>query len=321
MINKVNKLKKLFLLVLVVGILSACNNSQENINDEKITVSVTTTFLADLVNKIGGEHVKLNSLIQPGIDPHQYQASASDLDKLTEADIIFFNGLHLEAKLGDVLTSLNDKGIKVVNVSDAIDTNSLLKAEDIKDTKATSADNGLYDPHIWFDIDLWKVVSQDVTNQLKTIDPKNAEDYQKAYESYLKELDELAVYVKENIKNIPKESRYLVTAHDAFNYFSRFADIEVYGIQGISTNTEASIKDISTLANFIVKNKVKAIFVESSVSPKLIQSLQEAVKAKGFETEIGGELYSDSTGEKGSETETYIGMYKHNVDTIVNALK
>lgn len=287
-------------------------------NSDKLQVTVTTTFLTDLVKQLGKDKVEVQGLMGVGVDPHQYQASSSDLVKLSDADLIVYGGLHLESKLGDVLEKLAQRGKTVLNGSKDIPVNQLLLTSGSEDK--SGAKEATYDPHIWFDVTLWRTVSYTVKEELIQVDAVNQVYYEQNYQDYMQQLDELETYISKLLQQVPQESKVLVTAHDAFNYFARYSGIEVHGIQGVNTTVEAGTRDISTLANLIATRKIKAIFVESSVSPKLIQSLQESVQAKGFQTAIGGSLFSDSTGDQGSLEQTYIGMYRHNIQTIVEAL-
>lgn len=314
-------MKKLLLIlaVIVVGIgtfiIVENNREVEAHTSDTLRVTVTTTFLGDLVHQIGGDKVEVTTLMGPGIDPHQYQASSSDLDKLMGADVIFFGGLHLEAKLAEILEKLEDSDIESVDTSRSIPREKLILA-DPNDESLT----GTYDPHIWFDIDIWKMVAEDVTETLASNDPENRSYYEHNKREYFKELDELARYVKARVAELPEEKQYLITAHDAFNYFGAYTGMTVQGIQGFNTVVEAGTSDVSETATLIIDHDVKAVFVESTISPKLVQALQEAVRAKGKNVEIGGELYSDSTGNGGTPEATYVGMYYHNIDTIVDSL-
>ena len=275
------------------------------------------------MEQIGGDYVEVTGLMGPGVDPHLYQASSSDLTKLSDADLVFFAGLHLEAKLGDILDELSAAGKPIVNTSRSIPKNQLLYAEDLTDAEIAelTEDEGVYDPHIWFDVNLWKLVLADVKAGLQEYDPEHKAEYETNYQNYLKELDTLEDYIAKRIAEIPEQSRYLVTAHDAFNYFARYTNMSVRGIQGVSTAVEAGTNDISETAQFIADHQIKAIFVESSVSPKLVEALQESVTFQGGNVKIGGEIFSDSAGDQGTEEGTYIGMYKHNIDVIVDNLK
>lgn len=300
----------------LVLMLAGCGQKGADVNsdtkDSTLNVVATTTMLADLSSVIGGEHVKVSGLMGPGIDPHLYQASAGDVTLMQEADIVVYNGLHLEGKMGEIFEELNTTNTDVICIEDGIDESKLLNAED---------DAGVFDPHIWFDVSHWKSAAQIVADGFSDADPDHSEDYKANLEQYLKELEELDEYVRSRVSEIPEGQRVLVTAHDAFQYFGNAYGFEVKGLQGISTDSEAGTSDVSTLAGFIVERKIKAIFIESSVPPKTIEALQAAVKAKGFNVEIGGELYSDSLGDVQSGDNTYLLTVKANIDTIVDALK
>jgi manganese/zinc/iron transport system substrate-binding protein len=310
-----NKSKGLIGIVLLLLLLLAVySRHATNVDSTKDTLNViaTTTMLTDLSRIIGGEHVAVNGLMGPGIDPHLYQASAGDVTLMQQADVVVYNGLHLEGKMGDIFKSLTGQGDAVVCIEKGIDESKLLKWED---------GDSVHDPHIWFAVSLWKDAAKIVTKGFSQVDPANKTDYETNLEQYLKKLDELDAYIRERAQEVPKGQRVLVTAHDAFNYFGKAYGFEVRGLQGISTAAEAGTADVSSLAKFIVERQIKAIFVESSVPPKTIEALQAAVKARGFEVTIGGELYSDSLGGKDSGAESYLLTVKANIDTIVNALK
>lgn len=279
---------------------------------KKLHVVATTTMLADLAAEIGGEHVSVSGLMGPGIDPHLYQASAGDVTLLKQAQIVIYNGLHLEGKMGEIFESLSGQGRAVICIEDGLDHEKLLFSED---------DPNTYDPHVWFDVTLWKDAARTVANGFSAANPHYAQHFQTNLSAYLAELDELDAYVKGRIAELPEGQRVLITAHDAFRYFGRAYGVEVKGLQGISTDAEAGTADVTALAGFIADNKIKAIFVESSVPRKTIEALQAAVRAKGFETAIGGELYSDSLGDQASGAPSYLLTVKANVDTIVDALK
>lgn len=298
-------MKKILILTLTAIMLVSCSTTQTS--EDTINIVATTTMLHDLVTVIGGDAITSEGLCSAGIDPHSYTATASDITKLTKADVVLYNGINLEGKLGEVLSSLESQGKVVLSAEVAIDEESLIF-------------DGEYDPHIWYDVSLWKEVAVYLANELSEIDIERAECYQQNLEEYILELDELDSYVKARVEEIPHEQRVLITAHDAFSYFGRAYDFEVMGLQGINTQTQASASNISDLAKFITENKIKAIFVESSVSTKNTIALQEAVESKGFSVEIGGELYSDSLGDEPSGHNSYISTVKANIDTIVEGL-
>ncbi|TCL56274.1 manganese/zinc/iron transport system substrate-binding protein [Kineothrix alysoides] len=298
-------------LTLLLAGCSAPAESAESSTD-KLNVVATTTMLADLAIEIGGERITANGLMGPGIDPHLYQASAGDVSLMQKADVVLYNGLHLEGKMGEIFENLSTQGSTVICIENGLDESMLLAWEN---------DSSVHDPHIWFDVSLWKQAAKTVTDGLTQADPKGKADYEANLEAYLEELDETDTYIRNRVTELSESQRVLVTAHDAFQYFGKAYGFEVRGLQGISTDAEAGTSDVSALADFIAERQIKAIFVESSVPPKTIEALQAAVKAKGFDVAIGGELYSDSLGGADSGAETYILTVKANIDTIVNALK
>ncbi len=300
----------LSLTLLLVGCSAPAVNTDSS--KDKLNIVATTTMLADLVSSIGGERVTVNGLMGPGIDPHLYQASAGDVSLMQKADVVVYNGLHLEGKMGEIFENLSNQGSAVICIEKGLDESSLLAWEN---------DSSIHDPHIWFDVSLWKDAAKTVAIGLTDADPNGKAEYEANLDTYLKELDETDTYIRSRADALAEEQRILVTAHDAFQYFGKAYGFEVRGLQGISTDAEAGTADVSELANFIVERQIKAIFVESSVPPKTIEALQAAVKAKGFDVSIGGELYSDSLGDAKSGADTYILTVKANIDTIVNALK
>lgn len=301
-------MKKTLLLLLILSLFFSCKNEKKD--PSKLNVVTTTTMITDLVKNIGGDHINLQGLMGSGVDPHLYKASEGDVSKLVNADVIFYNGLHLEGKLVDVFEKMKNK--KTVAVSNVLDKKTLIGSDYF-------ASN--YDPHIWFNINYWKQVTEYVVKTLSEALPEQQETFKANGKSYLSKLNALNKKINVSISTIPKEQRILVTAHDAFNYFGKSFDFEVVGLQGLSTATEAGVQDVQNLAAFIIEKKVKAIFVESSVPKRTIEALQASVKSKNHEVVIGGTLFSDALGDAGTIEGTYIGMYEYNVKTIVNALK
>jgi manganese/zinc/iron transport system substrate-binding protein len=291
--------------------LGSCNLST-NKKSEKMTVVTTTTMITDIITELGKDKINVHGLMGAGVDPHLYKASEGDVNKLFNADLVFYNGLHLEGKLEEIFEKMQHRGVKVVTLSDTLDKTQLIQSDNF-------ASN--YDPHVWFNMVLWRKVTEYAASKLVQNDPVNKPFYEANLKSYLTKLDSVTSVIETKINEISKEKRILITAHDAFNYFGQAYDFEVLGLQGISTTTEAGVKDVQKLANLIVERKVKAIFIESSVSKRNIEALQAAVKNKGFEVNIGGELFSDACGDAGSVEGTYLGMFMHNVNTIVEALK
>jgi manganese/zinc/iron transport system substrate-binding protein len=311
--NNVNK-SILLLLAALTLVLSACGAAPEaglaNGSDRTINVVTTIGMITDIVKVVGGEHVEVTGLMGAGVDPHLYKASEGDVTSLQNADVIFYNGLHLEAQMGGVLERMGDFGIKTVAVTDKIDRTLL---------NAPPEFEGNYDPHVWFDVTLWMKAVEQVEETLIEVDPANRSDYEANAKAYLAQLDDLHQYVQEQAAKIHAEQRILITAHDAFNYFGRAYEFEVRGLQGISTESQAGTADVQALADFIVEKQIPAIFVESSVPKRTIEAVQAAVQAQGFNVGIGGELFSDAMGSEGTTEGTYIGMVRHNIDTIVGA--
>ena len=307
------KVLSFILLAVVVIAMVGCQSGAETSSDtSQFKVVATTTMLADLTKVIGGDVVMVEGLMGPGIDPHLYKASAGDVTRMQEADMVVFNGLHLEGKMGEIFENLSDSGKLIVEIAPGIDQEKLLGVED---------DPSVHDPHIWFDVAIWKEAALVVRDGLKELSAEDADTFEANYKAYIEELDSLDAYVAERVLEVPENQRVLVTAHDAFAYFGHAYGFEVKGIQGISTASEAGTGDLRDLANFIVERNIKAVFIESSVPKKNVEALQEAVAAKGGQIIIGGELFSDSLGSPGTDAETYIGTVRSNVDTIVEALK
>ena len=295
--------------VLLALLLTACGGN-ERVDDGKLDVVTTIGQLTNVVEIVGGEHVNVTGLMGSGVDPHLYVASESDVESLQNADVIIYNGLFLEAQMTEVFEALGERKT-VLAAGEQIDSARLLPWADYADE---------YDPHIWFDVTLWMEVVKAVRDTLSTVDAANAADYAANADALLQELGELHEYVQSQAARVPDEQRVLVTAHDAFHYFGRTYGFDVRGLQGISTASEAGTADVQRLADFIVEHEIPAIFIESSVPIRNVEALQAAVAAKGHQVEIGGELFSDAMGDPGTPEGTYVGMVRHNVDTIVAAL-
>ncbi|MDP6597324.1 MAG: zinc ABC transporter substrate-binding protein [Candidatus Poribacteria bacterium] len=275
-------------------------------------VVATTGMIADLAKNIGGDQVEVKALMGVGVDPHLYKASAGDINRLSSADLILYNGLHLEAGMAGVLERLSDQHPqRVICVTDQVERSKLMAPPEFA---------GAYDPHVWFDVTLWMSVAASIRDALIQGRPSKEKIFQQKAEQYLRRLTELDVYVKEKAGLIPENRRVLVTAHDAFGYFGRAYGFEVKGLQGISTVSEAGTADVRQLAQFIAERRIPAIFVESSVPTQSIEAVQAAVKARGFEVKIGGELFSDAMGNPETDEGTYVGMVRHNIDTILHGL-
>jgi len=299
--------------VLLAAALGGCRNRNDlaDRQDGRLKVVTTTGMIADMVANIGGDRVNVRSLMGPGIDPHLYRASHGDIALLSQADIIFYNGLHLEGQMAEVFEQIQNK-IPTVAVAEAVDTTLLLSSLNFA---------GVHDPHIWFDVRLWAKAAELVRDRLSRFDPGGSSYYIANGKKYIDDLFALDAYIRQAAQTLPDSARVLITAHDAFQYFGRAYGFQVMGLQGISTAAEAGTADVMHLADFIAGRKIKAVFVESSVPRRNIEAVQAAVRARGFEVKIGGTLYSDALGDPDNPEGTYIGMFKYNIDTIVNALR
>jgi manganese/zinc/iron transport system substrate-binding protein len=297
------------LWIFLAAFIISCSSPSAEDSQNKLYVVATTGMIADAAANIAGDSAVVEGLMGPGVDPHLYKATRSDLSKLREADIILYNGIHLEGKMGEVLEKLSTQK-PVFAVADGIDQQRLIALEE-----------NVYDPHIWFDVSLWNKAVAYMGEKLAEVDTANASYYRRNTEAYTKELADLHQWTSAQIESIPQQSRVLITAHDAFNYFGQAYDIEVRGLQGISTISEFGLKDISALVDFITGRGIKAVFVESSVPTKSLESVVSGARERGHEVSIGGTLYSDALGEEGTDAGTYMGTVRANVNTIVESLK
>lgn len=296
-------------ILLTLTLLTGCAPAAGGSSGGKLTVTATTGMIADLVRNVGGAHVEVTSLMGPGVDPHLYKASEGDISKLQRAKVIFYNGLNLEGRMSDIFVKMSRTKLTVP------------VTERIPEDRVLEDNQGHPDPHLWFDVSLWMKAVEVIRDSLTEADPAHKADFERNAATYLKELDSLHRYAKEQLALVPGEQRVLVTAHDAFGYFGRAYGVEVMGLQGISTDTEYGLRDVQKLVDILVSRKIKAVFVESSVPKRSIEAVVEGAKARGHQVTIGGELFSDALGEAGTPEGTYTGMVRHNVDTIVKALK
>jgi manganese/zinc/iron transport system substrate-binding protein len=302
------------LLAASVLVIAACGGAAEASGSggtEKLQIVTTTGQIGDIARHVGGEFVEVTALMGPGVDPHLYVASEGDVDRLVKADVILYNGLFLEAQMADVLRQIGERK-PAIPVAERIDPARLLPWANYADE---------YDPHVWFDVSLWMKAVEAVRDALSDADPDHAATYKANGDAYLKELAELDAYVKEQAATVRAEQRVLVTAHDAFHYFGRAYGFDVKGLQGISTASEAGTADVRELADFIAEHNIPAIFVETSVPVRNVEALQAAVRDRGGDVAIGGQLYSDALGSPDGDAGTYVGMVRHNIDTIVKALR
>ncbi len=277
---------------------------------DRLRVVATTGIVADTVARVGGEHVEVHALMGPGVDPHLYKASEGDVRRLADAAVVFYSGLHLEGKMGDILVKMARRK-PVVALADEVPEAERREPPEFQ---------GQYDPHVWFDVSLWAHGIEAVVRELSAVDPPHAEAYRANAQRYRDELNALDAWVKEQVATIPADRRVLVTAHDAFGYFGRRYGMEVVGIQGISTLTEAGLRDVERVVRLVAERKIPAMFVESSVPRRSIEAVQAACRARGHEVAIGGELHSDALGAADGPAGTYVGMVRENVSTIVAAL-
>lgn len=316
------KLQFYFSALLTCLILTACqsetstttndtttNDTTTNHEPDALVLVATTTMLHDLSTVIGGEKIHATCLMGVGVDPHLYVPTAKDTTTLENANIILYHGLHLEGEMGDVLARMESLEKNIICIEDALDPSQLLADEE---------NPSVLDPHIWFDVALWMEAAQHLATEFATIDPQHASYYEDNLADYQEKLEELDQYIYNRVQELPEQQRVLITAHDAFQYFGNRYGMTVSGLQGIATQSEATTAQVSLMADYIVQNEISAIFVESSISSKNMEALQEAVAAQGFTVKIGGELYSDSLGDGAHSS--YLATYQGNIDTIVDAL-
>ncbi|QDU39259.1 Periplasmic zinc-binding protein TroA precursor [Maioricimonas rarisocia] len=276
----------------------------------KIQAVATVGMVADLVRNVGGEHVDVTQIMGAGVDPHLYKSTRDDVATIMSADIVFYAGLMLEGKMSDTLVTVARQK-PVYAVTELISQDSLLEPDDFA---------GHYDPHVWMDVATWSQCVSAVANALSEFDPAHAEEYVGNAEEYRKRLEQLHEYGRSSIASIPESSRVLITSHDAFNYFGRAYGLEVQGVQGLSTESEAGLQRINGLVDLLVERRVRAVFVESSVPRKNIEALVDGARSRGHEVVIGGELYSDAMGQPGTYEGTYEGMLDHNITVVTRSL-
>jgi manganese/zinc/iron transport system substrate-binding protein len=298
-------------LIILAALLASCGGEPGARREGPLRIVATTGIIGDTAQRIAGEHATVEALMGAGVDPHLYKASESDVRRLAEADLILYNGLHLEGKMGDILTKMA-RSRPVIAVTEEIPPGLLREPPEMA---------GQYDPHVWFDVSLWLRTIDPIVRELATLDPDHKDAYTANGEALRQELNALDAWVKEQIQSLPPQQRLLVTAHDAFGYFGQRYGMEVVGLQGISTLSEAGLHDVDRVVQLVVSRKVKAIFVESSVPRRSIEAVQAAVRQQGHEVTIGGQLFSDSLGGPDTPAGNYPGMVRSNVETIVNALR
>jgi manganese/zinc/iron transport system substrate-binding protein len=305
----------LVLVVLAVALalpLAGCNGGGATAGvDGELAILTTTGIIGDIARRVAEPYGRVESLMGPGVDPHLYKASESDVRRMAEADLILYNGLHLEGKMADVLVKMA-RSRPVVAVTDDVPREGLREPPEFA---------GQYDPHLWFDVRLWALTLKPIVRELSELDPAHRNHYQTQAEALERELSELDAWVEQQVATIPTERRVLVTAHDAFGYFGRRYGLEVVGLQGISTLSEAGLRDVERVVDLVVERRIPAIFFESSVPRRSIEAVQAAAQDQGHAVALGGELFSDALGAAGTPEGTYTGMVRHNVETIVEALR
>lgn len=310
-------MRKIITFCFLVGLIFSCSSDQKQTATTKessergVNIVTTTGMLKDLAENLSPKEFTVTALMGPGVDPHYYKASQGDLVKLQKANLIIYNGLHLEGKMGEVLKHLSKR-------KHVWEAGSALTEEEIR--KTGEFVSGI-DPHFWFDVGIWKQVCKAMSLKLQEEYPRYANEIIANEKQYTKALENLESKIKSELSKIQKDKRILYTAHDAFGYFGRAYDIDVMALQGLSTTTEFGLKDVQLTVETIINKGIKAIFVESSVSPKALQAVVEQCGKNNYEVKIGGELYSDAMGDFGTPEGTYIGMLEHNLFTFVNAVK
>jgi manganese/zinc/iron transport system substrate-binding protein len=302
----------LVLAALAVAGCGGASSSDAAIGDRKVRITTTTNFITDTARQIGGDRVEVTGLMGAGVDPHLYKASAGDIKTLRDADVILYGGLHLEGKMADLFEQLADRQTTVAVTKDMPADRLLDPPQGLTGVE--------HDPHVWFDVGLWKDAARTVSDTLAAKDPKHAATYTRNLERFLRQLDRLDRQVRERMASVPKARRVLVTSHDAFHYFGRRYDVDVVAIQGVSTAAEATTADVQRVAKVIADRGVRAVFIESSVPRQTIDAVLAAAHRMGTDAKVGGQLYSDAAGDEDTEEGTYVGMIRANADMIAAGL-
>lgn len=305
-------------ILLLIGVLplAGCGAAADVSDAEKQTLSAvaTTGPVGDALRRLAGERIEVNVLMGPGVDPHLYREKPSDMIALAQASVVVHNGLHLEGRLADVLEGMAKKKT-VISMAGGLET-----AHDPRLISPEGYDT-LHDPHVWHDVRLWSECVQHLCDQLVEFDPDGAEQYRARCETFRKQLDDLHAYCVNRLSEVPEQQRLLVTAHDAFAYFSRAYGLESVGLKGVSTEDEIDLGRMQQVVDLLVERRVPAVFVESAVAPKVVEALVEPAAERGHTLRIGGELYADAMGPTGSGADDYLGMIRANVETIASALQ
>jgi manganese/zinc/iron transport system substrate-binding protein len=299
------------------GLAVGCRRVDQNVSTalhNPLRIVCTTGMVADMLRNLAGQHAQVQSLMGPGVDPHLYKATPGDVRRLAAADAVFYSGLHLEGRLAELLEKLH-RWKPAYAVTDG------LRRDNADRLRYMPGSEGVFDPHVWFDVALWARCAEYATEKLVALDPSHAADYRRNGQQYVARLAALDAECRRQMAEIPRARRVLVTAHDAFGYFGRAYDVDVRGLQGISTLSEADLGAVNELIEMLVERGIKAVFVESSVPAKNIQALIEGCAARGHPVRVGGELFSDALGPPGTPEDNYVGMVAYNVRTIAEALK
>ena len=309
---------RLLLLSTALGVLVGCQPASAPPSTgttpaaaKRLHIVCTVGMVADIVRQVAGDHAEVTGLLNEGTDPHVYVPTANDTAEALRADIVFYCGLHLEGRMVADYEAAHKKGRKFFAVAEGIPHDKL---------RSSDAIAGIHDPHVWGDLQMWMECVREVSRKLQEHDPQHAADYAANAKRYLGELTQLDAYIREVIATIPEQQRTLVTAHDAFAYFARAYGIRVHAVQGISTESQAGVNDTNRLVAFLVENKIPTVFVEASVNPRDLEAVREGAKQQGWEVGVGGTLYSDSMGPKGTYEGTYLGMQDHNATLIARSL-
>lgn len=305
------------LVALILGavLLTGCSSEAAS-RPDALKVTVTTTQAADLLRTVGGEHVEVTALMGPGIDPHLYRATQSDVRAILGADVVVHHGLFLEGRMAEILEGPAIE--RTLALTDALPTERLIAPSG---EAAEQGDREHADPHVWFDPDLWLQVVDPVVEELAELAPQHRADFEAGAATYVADVHAADEYTEQRLAEIPERARVLITSHDAFGYYGRAYGLEVLGVQGLSTDDEAGIHDIRSLAEMLVSRRIPALFTESSISPASVEAVRAAAADRDWDVDVpAAELYSDALGAVGTPAETYAGMLRANADTIASAL-
>ncbi|HPX71965.1 MAG TPA: zinc ABC transporter substrate-binding protein [Acholeplasmataceae bacterium] len=326
------KIILIFVTILSISLLVGCANPKKDYRNfleaEEIKIVATTSLISDMVRNIGGNKVVVHQLMKPGVDPHSYIPTKLDIDYLLSAEVVIFSGMHLEAQTSEALRKVANRDILVIEAANILVLKHENNNEDGvvlinwtgEDHEGHNHGDLLYDPHFWFNVDYWIIVSRYITNELQRLYPQHENYFELRYQSYLVELNALNTYLESRISEVPVEKRVLLTAHDAFGYFGERYGFSVNAVLGVSTEDEASTKDIENLVSLAIEKNVEVVFIESSVPQKTINAIIESARIKNHTIRIGGELFSDALGNPDGKGSTYIDMLRDNIDMIVDAI-